>query len=81
MKKIIDWFKSSNRWKHLLGGILVGALANDWYCAIYAGVVVGASMEYKDFAWGGKCDWIDFGLTALGAVLGRLTREAVLWVR
>ena len=78
MKKLFEWFKGSNRWKHLLGGIGVGLLADGWYCAVYAGAGVGAAMEYKDWAWGGKCDWIDFGLTLLGAVLGQLVRRALL---
>ena len=78
MKRLKEWLSKSNRWKHLLGGILVGAMANDWDCAAYAGAGIGAAMEYKDWAWGGKCDWIDFGLTLLGVVLGQLVRRALL---
>lgn len=78
MKKLIEWFKGSNRWKHLLGGFGVGLLADGWYCAVYAGTGVGAAMEYKDWAWGGNFDWIDLCLTTAGAVLGQLIRMAVL---
>lgn len=70
MKKIITWIKESNRWKHLVGGVIVGAGANDWYCAIYAGVGVAGALELKDYLWGGKPDIIDFLLTVGGVGIG-----------
>ena len=27
MKKILNWFKKSNRYKHLIGGIVIGMYA------------------------------------------------------
>lgn len=70
MKKLIAWFKESNRWKHLAGGFAIGLCASSLYCAAYASVIAGACLEYKDKAWGGKWDWIDFGLTVLVAAIG-----------
>ncbi len=70
MKKIWDWFKDSHRYQHFLGGMLIGACSNNWYCAIYIGVGVGGALEFKDKSWGGKWDWIDFALTFSGAVVG-----------
>lgn len=70
MKKIIDWFLESDRWKHLLGGILIGLFANGWYCALYAGIGVAGAMELKDYLWGGKPDWVDFLLTVAGVNIG-----------
>lgn len=70
MKKIINWFKESNRWKHLVGGVIVGAGANDLYCAAYAGVGVAGALELKDYLWGGKPDIIDFLLTVGGVGIG-----------
>ena len=75
---IIDWFKASNRWKHLGLGYLAGWGADDWYCAIYAGIGVSGALEFKDWQWGGKPDWIDFTLTFAGFCLGYLTRSLVL---
>jgi len=49
MKKIIEWLGDSNRWKHLLGGVLVGAGANDIYCAAYAGIGIAGALEFKDW--------------------------------
>ena len=48
MKKLIEWIKQSNRWKHLAGGYLIGLCADTNYCAAYASVIAGACLEYKD---------------------------------
>ena len=72
--KLIDWFAASNRWKHLVGGILIGLGSNTNYCAAYAGIGVAAALELKDKLHGGKWDWIDFGLTVAGVSIGRLVR-------
>nr|DAI43735.1 MAG TPA: putative periplasmic lipoprotein [Caudoviricetes sp.] len=39
---------------------------------MYAGVLTAGALEYKDKAYGSKWDWIDFGLTVAGAILGWL---------
>lgn len=70
MKKIVEWLNKSNRWKHLVGGVIVGAGANDWYCAAYAGFGVAGALELKDYLWGGKPDIIDFLLTVAGVGAG-----------
>lgn len=75
---MIYFIKKSNRWKHLLGGILIGLGADDWYCAIYAGTGVAGAMEMKDHLWGGSADWIDFTMTVIGAVIGQAGRKFVL---
>ena len=72
-QKVIKWLKASNRWKHLVGGLLIGLGADSWFCACYTGVGVGAALELKDTQWGGSWDWIDLGLTVGGAVVGHLT--------
>ena len=61
MKKIITWLKSSNRGRHIVGGFLIGLGADD-------------TLELKDKLWGGKWDWVDFGCTMAGVVVGRLIR-------
>lgn len=73
--KIIDWLLQSNRWKHLAGGFLIGLGADDWCCAVYAGAGVAGALEFKDWQWGGKPDWIDFLLTFGGAMVGQTIRE------
>lgn len=70
MKKIIKWLKESNRYKHLMSGMLIGAGANNLYCAAYAGMGVATALELKDRMWGGKADIIDWGLTVGGVAIG-----------
>lgn len=72
MKKVIDWLKTSNRWKHLVGGVLIGLGSDTWYCTLYAGTGVASALELKDRLWGGKWDWVDLSLTVTGAVVGHL---------
>lgn len=77
MKRIWQWLKDSNRLKHLVGGVAVGFGANDWYCAEYVGIGVAGSLEFKDYQWGGKPDWIDFTLTFVGVNIGYTIRYFV----
>ena len=60
----------SNRYKHFIGGIVVGLLSSDVYCAALVGCGVGGAMEFKDWQWGGKPDWVDFAMTVLGTAIG-----------
>lgn len=78
MKKVLSWLKSSNRWKHLLGGFLIGVGANDFYCACYAGAAAAGALELKDKLYGGVWDWIDFALAVGGAVVGQAMRWGVM---
>lgn len=70
MKKIWEWLKTSNRYKHLVGGMAIGLMAEDWYCAGLAGVGIASALEYKDKAHGGAWDWLDWGLTIAGVIVG-----------
>lgn len=78
IKNIIDWLKMSNRYKHLLLGIVFGTIANDWYCLEYGAVGVSLAMEFKDGQWGGKPDVFDFLLTLIGFNIGYLIRVLCL---
>lgn len=71
--RLINWFKQSNRWKHLLYGFLVAIIAG---LAFILGCAAG--MEFKDRAWGGKWDWIDFGLTVAGGLAGLALRLTII---
>lgn len=77
IKKIVIWFKESHRFQHLSLGYACGLLANDWYCVMYGGIGVSGALEFKDWLWGGKPDWIDFTLTLAGFISGYLTRSLV----
>ncbi len=75
--EIINWFKESNRWKHFAGGLVIGASSDSNYCAALSSLVAAGCLEYKDKAWGGEWDWIDFGITVAGGVVGRGVRVLI----
>lgn len=64
-KKVIQWWKASNRWKHFLFAIPLGAV-----CGAPFTTGVGLGMEVKDHLYGGKADFVDFFLTAVGGAIG-----------
>jgi hypothetical protein len=72
MEKIISFLKKSNRYKHLVGGLIIGLLALGVYPALYAACVAGACLELKDKLHGCLWDWIDFLLTMCGGGLAAL---------
>lgn len=78
MRKLFTWLKESNRYKHLLGGIAIGAFANSLYCAAYAGLGVATALELKDKMWGGKFDLIDLSLTLAGTAIGYGVRIMII---
>ena len=80
MKKILNFFKKSNRYKHLIGGIVIGMCALSWYNAIYASAGVGLAMEYKDKAHGGDFDIVDAGLTFIVGIIGQSIFQLTLYI-
>ena len=64
-RKISDWWKASNRWKHFLFAIPLGAV-----CGAHFATGVGLGMEVKDHLYGNKADFMDFALTAVGGLIG-----------
>lgn len=64
-QKIGDWWKASNRWKHFLFAIPLGAV-----CGAPFTTGVGLGMEIKDHLYGNKADFVDFLLTAVGGAIG-----------
>lgn len=71
-QKIGDWWKASNRWKHFLFAIPLGAV-----CGAPFTTGVGLGMEVKDHLYGGRADFVDFLLTAFGGVIGHGVMLAV----
>lgn len=72
LKNIIGWWKASNRWKHFLFAIPLGAV-----CGAHFTTGVGLGMEIKDHLYGGRADFVDFLLTAVGGVIGHGVMLAV----
>lgn len=74
MGKFISFLKKSNRYKHLVGGLIVGLLALGVYPALYTAGVTGACMELKDKLHGCLWDWLDFLITVFGGSIAALFR-------
>lgn len=64
-KKLLEWWMASNRWKHFLFAIPLGAV-----CGAHFATGVGLGMEIKDHLYGNKADFVDFALTAVGGAIG-----------
>ncbi|MDE5734265.1 MAG: hypothetical protein K2H83_03880 [Duncaniella sp.] len=80
MKKIWRWFLDSNRHKHFIGGLAIGACAFSDYGALYAGTLTASALEFKDKTWGGEWDWTALGITVAGAILGRLAARLAIGI-
>lgn len=72
MNKILSFLKESNRYKHLIGGFLVGLCALSAFPAIYSAIVAASCLELKDKLHGGKWDWIDWTITVLGGIFASI---------
>ena len=75
MNKIISFLKQSNRYKHLVGGFIVGICALSPWSALYSAAVAASCLELKDVLHGCRWDWIDWLLTVFGGCL-----SAALWL-
>lgn len=67
---MLNFLKKSNRYKHLIGGFILGLISCGWYCATLVGLTAASCLELKDKLWGGKWDWTDWGVTIIGCALG-----------
>ncbi len=75
IKKVVDFLRASNHWKHLVGGILIGLCAFGAWNAFYAALIAASCLELKDKLWGGDWDWKDWIMTVAGSIL-----SAILWL-
>lgn len=72
MNKFLSFLKNSNRYKHLIGGFIVGLCALTPLSALYASAVAASCLELKDELHGCVWDWIDWSLTVAGGVFAAL---------
>lgn len=69
------WLLESNREKHLIGGFIIGLLLT-FLCALGC----AGGMEFKDRAWGGKWDWLDFLATCIGGIIGQALQALAIYL-
>ena len=62
----MSWITESNRQKHFK------------YAIFALGIAMG--LEYKDYAYGGKWDWLDIAATVLGGLVGQAMQILVLYL-
>lgn len=72
MEKILDFMRKSNRYKHLIGGFLVGICALSGQNAIYATAVAASCLELKNKLHGYMWDWVDWIITVFGGGVAAL---------
>lgn len=78
MKKLINWLKGSNRYRHLIGGFILGLISLDVYSMVMLSFCTGAALEYKDKMYGNKWDWLDLSVTMVGAILSYCIKTLLL---
>lgn len=72
MNKIFTFLAVSNRYKHLIGGFIVAALAGSFYAAVYAAIVAASCLELKDRLYDSHWDWTDWLCTLLGGIIAAI---------
>lgn len=72
---IPQWLKESNRWKHLVGGFVLGL-----FLTFISSLTAAGCLEFKDRQWGGKWDWLDFAATCLGGIVGQAIQLGVIYL-
>jgi hypothetical protein len=71
----MKWILESNRWKHLIGGCILGLLLT-----ILCAIGCAGGMEFKDKQWGGQWDWLDFLATILGGLIGQGLQILIIYL-
>ena len=79
MNKFFNFLAVSNRYKHLIGGFIVAALAGSFYAAVYAAVIAASCLELKDRLYGNPWDWLDWLCTLLGGVIAAMVFYALIF--
>ena len=71
----MNWFLSSNRYKHFLLAIPLGLVFT-----ILCVLGCASGMEFKDRQWGGRWDWIDWICTMVGGVIGQALQLFIIYL-
>ena len=71
----MSWLNESNRMKHFVYAILCAIIAG---ITFVAGLAIG--MEFKDYEYSNKFDWLDIAATILGGIIGQIIQILILWI-
>ena len=72
---MFKWLNESNRLKHLIYAIPIGFIFS-MICVI--GVASG--LEYKDYLYGNKWDWLDWIATLIGGLVGQVLQLLFIYL-
>lgn len=71
----MSWLNESNRMKHFVYAIPCAIIAG---ITFVAGLAIG--MEFKDYEYGNKFDWLDVIATIFGGIIGQIIQILILWI-
>lgn len=74
----MSWLKDSHHWQHIVVGLSIGILSEDWYSTAISSIPTASALEYKDKKYGNYWDWVDWGLTVGGAAAGHFIKFLIL---
>jgi len=94
MNKFINWLKESNRYKHLIGGVmwasffcvvavlLIQRAMPSMWLSVLSAAGIGAALEFKDKQHGSTFDSTDFYCTLMGGAIASLLIALIslIWV-
>ena len=81
MKKLWNWLRTSHRLEHIILSVVIGLLFDNLIGTTICVLLVASALEYKDKAYGGKWDWIDWSLTIAPAlVVNGIKMLVMLWI-
>ena len=69
----MNWLKESNRIKHLIYAIPIGLIFT-----ILAVLGCAFGMEFKDWQYKGKFDWLDIAATMIGGAIGQILQIIII---
>jgi len=72
---MFKWLKESNRLKHLIYAIPIGFIFS-----IICVIGVASGLEYKDYLYGNKWDWLDWIATLIGGLVGQVLQLLFIYL-
>ena len=69
----MSWLTESNRQKHFWYAVPIGLIFT-----ILAVIGCAFGMEFKDYQYGGKFDWLDISATLLGGLIGQAIQVLII---
>ena len=69
------WLKRSNRNKHFLYAIPIGAVLT-----ILCVIGLASGLEFKDKLYSNKWDWLDWLATILGGLIGQIIQISIIYL-